>query len=59
MYDRTARRALMNVIQQGIFADAPTIVLDVRRDIQAYNGDLKGWNPRSLAPFDDMMRVDI
>jgi peptide/nickel transport system substrate-binding protein len=59
MYDRTARRALMNVIQKGIFADAPTIVLDVRRDIQAYSDDLKGWNPHSLAPFDDMMRVDI
>jgi len=59
MYDRTARRGLMNLIQERIFADAPTIVLDVRRDIQAYNGDLKGWNPRSLAPFDDMMGVDI
>jgi peptide/nickel transport system substrate-binding protein len=59
MYDRTARRALMNVIQEQIFSDAPTIVLDVRRDIQAYSDDLKGWSPNSLAPFDDMMRVDI
>jgi ABC-type transport system substrate-binding protein len=59
LYDRSERRALMNFIQEKIFEDAPTIVLDVRRQIYAYNSDLKGWQPNSVAPFDDMMRVDI
>jgi hypothetical protein len=49
----------MNLIQEKIFEDAPTIVLDARRQISAYNSDLKGWNPNSVASFDDMLRVDI
>jgi peptide/nickel transport system substrate-binding protein len=39
--------------------DVPIIVLDTRKDISAYNDDLKHWNPSSIGPFDDMMNVDI
>lgn len=59
LYDRNERRDLMNIIQEKIFEDAPTIVLDARRQISAYNSDLTGWNPNSVAPFDDMLGVDI
>jgi peptide/nickel transport system substrate-binding protein len=58
-YDPAKRTRLMNVIQEGIANDAPFVMLDARRDISAYNDDLKNWHPSSLAPFDDMMNVDI
>jgi ABC-type transport system substrate-binding protein len=53
------RPAEMNRIQEQIVHDAPTIVLDTRKDISAYNDDLKNWKPNSTGPFDDMMNVDI
>jgi hypothetical protein len=49
----------MNVIQEGIANDAPIVMLDARKDISAYNDDLKNWHPSSMGPFDDMMNVDI
>jgi peptide/nickel transport system substrate-binding protein len=60
MYDRERRRPLMTFIQQQVFKDVPVIVLDSRREIFAFNDDLKNFNPGySNAPFDDMMNVDI
>jgi peptide/nickel transport system substrate-binding protein len=60
MYDPEQRRPLMMFEQEQIFKDVPVIVLDSRREIFAFNDDLKNFNPGySNAPFDDMMNVDI
>ncbi len=58
-YDRAARVPLLKVVQEDVYRDIPTIVLDARREIYAYNSDLKGWHPNPIAPFDDMLNVDI
>jgi peptide/nickel transport system substrate-binding protein len=58
-YDPTARTAGMKAIQEQMVRDAPIVVLDTRKDISAYNDDLRGWNPSSITPFDDMLNVDI
>lgn len=58
-YDPAARLPLIRRAQRGIFDDVPTIVLDSRKEIFAFNRDLKGWHPNSIAPFDDVMNVDI
>ncbi len=49
----------MKFIQEQIYRDVPVIVLDTRRDIYAYNDDLVNWHPNPLAPFDDVLDVDI
>jgi peptide/nickel transport system substrate-binding protein len=59
LYDRAKRVPGMHFIQQQIFSDVPTIVLDTRKEIYAYNSDLKNFHPNPVAPFDDMMNVDI
>jgi peptide/nickel transport system substrate-binding protein len=58
-YDPAKRTPGEKMIQEQIAKDAPLVVLDTRKDISAYNDDLKNWHPSSLAPFDDMMNVDI
>ena len=58
-YDRTKRLDDMHFIQRQIFADAPVVVLDTRKELYGYNSDLKNFHPNPLAPFDDMMNVDI
>jgi peptide/nickel transport system substrate-binding protein len=58
-YDDALRVGDAHVIQQRIYDDAPLIVLDSRREIYTYNDDLKNWHPNPLAPFDDMLNVDI
>ena len=58
-YDPLKRVAGMNYLQKQIFEDDPTIVLDSRKQIAAYNDDLKNWHPNTNAPMDNMMNVDI
>ena len=58
-YDRTSRKADIDFIQGQIYRDAPTVVLDARKEIYAYNSDLKNFHPNPVAPFDDMLNVDI
>ncbi len=58
-YDPAERLPLIRRAQRGIFEDVPTIVLDSRKEIFAFNRDLKGWHPNPIAPFDDVMNVDI
>jgi peptide/nickel transport system substrate-binding protein len=58
-YGHATRAGDLKVIQEGIYRDVPTIVLDARRAIYAYNSDLKNWHPNPVAPFDDMLKVDI
>ncbi len=58
-YDEGFRKRELDVVQRTVVGQAPTIVLDARRQLAVYNDDLKGWNPNSVSPFDDMMNVDI
>ncbi|MBD5653893.1 MAG: peptide ABC transporter substrate-binding protein [Candidatus Eremiobacteraeota bacterium] len=58
-YDDSKRVAGLKSIQRRIYDDAPVIILDTRREIYTYNDDLKHWQPNPLAPFDDMLNVDI
>jgi hypothetical protein len=34
-------------------------VLDTRKEIYAYNDDLKNFRPNPVAPFDDVLKLDI
>ncbi len=58
-YDPVARAKDLAFIQRQIAQDAPTVVLDARRQIYAFNDDLKNFHPNPVAPFDDVMQVDI
>jgi peptide/nickel transport system substrate-binding protein len=58
-YGRAERTGDIKLIQEQIYKDVPTIVLDSRRETYAFNDDLKGWNPNPVAPFDSMLDVDI
>ncbi|MGH7709032.1 MAG: ABC transporter substrate-binding protein [Vulcanimicrobiaceae bacterium] len=54
-----ARQPLTNFVQAAIVRDAPTIVLDTRDDIFAFNSDLTGFQPNQLSPFDELANADI
>ncbi|MBV8530731.1 MAG: peptide ABC transporter substrate-binding protein [Candidatus Eremiobacteraeota bacterium] len=58
-YQQTQRDADVLVTEGEIVKDVPTIVLSLREDIFGYNRDLKGFNPNSITPFDNVMNVDI
>ncbi len=58
-YDPAKRVAGLTFCQNQIAKDVPTVVLDTRKEIYAYNDDLKDWHPNPVAPFDDMLGVDI
>ena len=45
--------------KQEFVKDVPSIVLKIREDLFLYNKDLKNWHPNAIAPFDNMMDVDI
>jgi peptide/nickel transport system substrate-binding protein len=58
-YDLAKRQRYANVVQAGIAADAPIIVLDILEDIYAHNSDMTGFHPNQVSPFDDFANVDI
>jgi peptide/nickel transport system substrate-binding protein len=58
-YDPAKRNPYDWIVTDRIVKDVPTIVMDTRENIFAYNSDLKNWHPNATAPFDDMMNVDI
>jgi peptide/nickel transport system substrate-binding protein len=58
-YGRAERAGDLKFIQEQIYKDVPTIVLDARKEIYAFNDDLKGWKPNPVAPFDSIMDADI
>ncbi|MGP6159526.1 MAG: ABC transporter substrate-binding protein [Vulcanimicrobiaceae bacterium] len=59
LYDPAERQPYANFIQQQIFKDAPTIVLDDRQDLYSVNADVVNFRPNAVSPFDDFMNVDI
>jgi len=58
-YDERKRAPDITYVQKAVYAQVPTIVLDARRELFGYNADLKDWHPNPVAPFDDMLKVDI
>jgi peptide/nickel transport system substrate-binding protein len=58
-YDPAVRKVAIDAVQQAVYAQVPTIIVDVRKQLAAYNSDLKNWHPNSVSPFDDMLNVDI
>jgi peptide/nickel transport system substrate-binding protein len=58
-YDVPKRRAAVANVVRILIANVPQVVLYIRDDIHAYNRDLHGWHPNAIAPFDDLMDVDI
>ena len=58
-YDEAKRNPYDYVVTDRIAEQVPIIVMDIRDSIAAYNSDLKNWHPNPVAPFDDMMNVDI
>ncbi len=58
-YDPAKQRAASRIVQERIVAEVPTIVLDAREDVYAYNDDLRGFRPNQVTPFDDLVDADI
>jgi peptide/nickel transport system substrate-binding protein len=58
-FEQSERNASVSIIQHEFVKDVPSIVTSLREDLFLYNKDLKNWHPNSIAPFDNMMDVDI
>ncbi|GAC1312325.1 MAG: peptide ABC transporter substrate-binding protein [Vulcanimicrobiaceae bacterium] len=58
-YDRATRAAAIKLVQEAVYAAVPTVILDTRKELEAYSDDLKNWHPNPVSPFDDMLAVDI
>jgi peptide/nickel transport system substrate-binding protein len=58
-FDQAQRNQDVKIVQQELVGDAPTIVLELREDVFAYNKDLKNFQPNAVTSFDNMMDVDI
>lgn len=58
-YDQAKRAVDIRYVQEAVYKQIPTVVLDARKELFVYNDDLKNWNPNPVSPFDDMLNVDI
>jgi hypothetical protein len=58
-YDVAEQRADSRLLQTEIVRDVPTVVLDAREDVYAFNDDLHGFAPNQVTPFDDLVDADI
>jgi peptide/nickel transport system substrate-binding protein len=59
LYGFDKRYPYLKYVQEQVYADVPTVVLDARREIFAYNNDLTNYRPNPVASFDNFMNVDI
>jgi peptide/nickel transport system substrate-binding protein len=57
--DRAVQKTALQKIQAILAHDVPTMVLDSREDVFAYNSDLKNFRPNQVSVFDDAMETDI
>lgn len=57
-YDRAVQAKAIDAVQRAVYAQVPTIVLDARKFLFAYNDDLK-WQPNPIAPLDGIMSASI
>ena len=58
-YDEREQLAASRFVQERIARDVPTIVLDAREDVYAFNDDLHGFAPNQATAFDDLVDADI
>ncbi len=58
-YDLAEQRAASRVMQEALVRDVPTIVLDAREDVYAFNDDLHDFHPNQVTAFDDLVEADI
>ncbi len=58
-YDEAFRKTKLDFVQRAVYDQVPTVVIDSRQLLAKYNDDLRNWHPNSVAPFDDMLNVDI
>jgi peptide/nickel transport system substrate-binding protein len=58
-YEQAQRTADVRVAMRQFVDDVPSIVSFLRTDMFGYNRDLKNYQPNSMTPFDNMMKVDI
>jgi peptide/nickel transport system substrate-binding protein len=58
-YDESRQRAASRTFQLQLVQDVPTVVLDVREDVYAFNDDLHGFRPNQVTAFDDLVDADI
>jgi peptide/nickel transport system substrate-binding protein len=59
LYGFDKRYPYLKYVQQALYADVPTIILDARREIFAYSNDMTNYHPNPVAMFDNFMDVDI
>ena len=57
--DEAVQKKSLQEIQAILARDVPSIVLDSREDVFAYNSDLKNFRPNQVSVFDDAMDMDI
>jgi peptide/nickel transport system substrate-binding protein len=57
--DEAVQKKSLQTIQAILAHDVPTMVLDSREDVFAYNSDLKNFRPNQVSVFDDAMDMDI
>jgi peptide/nickel transport system substrate-binding protein len=58
-YDLAEQRAASRVVQEALYRDVPTFVLDAREDVYAFNDDMHGFHPNQVTAFDDLVEADI
>jgi len=58
-YTQAERTADVKIVMQQLVADVPSIVMQMREDMFAFNTDVKGYRPNNVTPFDNMLDVDI
>ncbi|HYW54170.1 MAG TPA: peptide ABC transporter substrate-binding protein [Dongiaceae bacterium] len=58
-YDPAQQRAASRAFQLRLVEDVPTIVLDAREDVHAFNSDLHDFHPNQVTAFDDLVDADI
>ncbi len=58
-FDQSERNKDLRGLFEAFVTDTPSIVTSLREDVYGYNTDLKNFHPNGVAPFDNMMDVDI
>lgn len=58
-FEQTQRNADIRQFEGEFVRDVPSIVTLGKEDVFAYNEDLTGFHPNNVAPFDNMLGVDI
>ncbi|HEX3549279.1 MAG TPA: peptide ABC transporter substrate-binding protein [Candidatus Elarobacter sp.] len=58
-YDPARQRDELRIVQERIIDQVPTVVLDARQDVYAYNDDLHDFHPNQVTSFGNLADADI